>query len=104
MFKDTVIEIGNNERSFEPFFFQHIVQNLGLIHVNKHFKGLEACAMQDGLRAAVCGRHISLFRHLQHFGTIRQQYEYRKQAQYLMTDIPERLEVPNDADNANALA
>ena len=52
-----------------------------------------------GLRAAVCGRPISLFWFLQHLDTIRQQSEHRKNTQFRMEDDRERQEAPNDAEN-----
>ena len=47
----------------------------------------------------VCGRRISLFRHLQHIGTIKQQSMLREKPQSQMADKLERQEAPNDAKN-----
>ena len=55
-------------------------------------KERHSAVSKTGPREAVCGRPISLFRHLQHFGIIRQQSELRKKARYRMADDPERLE------------
>ena len=68
-----------------------------------------ACAIKKR-QPAVCqtnsvwqflGRRISLFRHLSHLGSIRQQLEHRKIAQFRIVDVPERLEAPNDGVDEN---
>ena len=73
---------------------------------------LEACAIKElhpvaskkKLRAAVCGRRISLFRHVHHLGTIRQQSEQRNKTRLRMADDPERLEVRGTSGYNVALA
>ena len=55
------------------------------------------CRVENEHRAALSGRRIRPFRHLQHLGTIRQQSEHRKKAWFRTSDDPERQEATKNA-------